>query len=91
MDYDAAEELKQKYGILTQTSYAYIQPDGALIKRWVGGTTVEDLLEQLADAKFGEKKPREKVAEKQASTVRKKAYFAGGCFRCLDGPFDSMA
>ena len=89
VDYDTADDLKKKYSILTQTSYAYVEPDGTLIKRRVGGTRIDDVIEQIADAKSGELKPREKVAQ-QGSDVREKAYFAGGCFRCLDGPFDSM-
>lgn len=35
VDYDTEHELRKKYQILTQSSYAYVQPDGTLIKRWV--------------------------------------------------------
>ena len=90
VNYDTENDLKEKYGILTQTSYVYVAPNGDLIKRRVGGTTIEDVLEGITDGKSGELKPWEKAAEKQGSSERKTAYFAGGCFRCLDGPFDSL-
>jgi hypothetical protein len=51
VNYDEAEDLKEQYNILTQTSYVYVEPDGTLIKRRVGGTTIDDILEQVADAK----------------------------------------
>lgn len=99
VDYDEEEELKAKHQILTQTSYVYVAPDGEQIKRRVGGTTVEDVLEQLEDAKSGELKPREKVQLNEWTPmidtsvndmpIFTKAYFAGWCFRCLDGPFDA--
>ena len=89
VDYDTADELKKKYQILTQSSFAYVDSDGTLIKRWVGGTTVDDFVEQLADAKNGELKPWEIVAE-EWSDERREAYFAWGCFRCLEWPFESV-
>lgn len=89
VDYDTADDLKKKYNILTQTSYVYVQADGTLIKRWVGGTRIQDIIDQVSDAKLGTVKPWEKVAQ-EWSAVRRTAYFAGGCFWCLDGPFDSM-
>jgi len=89
VDYDTADELKKKYQILTQSSFAYIASDGALIKRWVGGTTVQDFVEQLADAKSGERKPWEVVAEEWSNETRE-AYFAWWCFWCLEWPFESI-
>jgi len=102
VDYDEEEDLKAKHQILTQTSYVYVAPDGSQIKRWVGWTTVEDVLEQIEDAKSGELKPREIVADENSQDwdpmtdttlatfpATSQAYFAGWCFRCLDGPFDA--
>ncbi|USN55929.1 MAG: thioredoxin family protein [Candidatus Peribacteria bacterium] len=63
VDYDTADDLKKKYNILTQTSYVYVQADGTLIKRWVGGTRIQDIIDQVSDAKLGTVKPWEKVAQ----------------------------
>lgn len=70
LDFDTEDELKQKYAILTQNSYVYVSPDGTAIKRWIGGTTMEELLEQLDDAKWGELKPREKAKLENSSNSK---------------------
>jgi len=36
VNFDTERELRQKYAILSQTSYVLIKPDGTMIKRWVG-------------------------------------------------------
>jgi methionine-S-sulfoxide reductase len=87
VDYDKEIELKKKYRILTQTSFVYIKPDGTLIKRRVGGLTIQDMLDKITDAKAnsGSNEPK-RVASDQTAT----AYFAGGCFRCMEGPLESL-
>lgn len=51
VNFDTETKLKLKYGILSQTSFAYIKPDGTLIKRWVGGRDIQDILSKIAEAK----------------------------------------
>lgn len=43
VDYDTASELKQKYGITSQTSYVLLNSDGTLNKKIVGLTTLEEI------------------------------------------------
>lgn len=46
-DYDSEIKLKQKYGITTQHSFAQVDADGNLIKRWSGSLTLEDLIAEI--------------------------------------------
>ncbi|MEY3197585.1 MAG: Peptide methionine sulfoxide reductase MsrB [Candidatus Parcubacteria bacterium] len=50
-DFDTETKLKLKYGILSQTSFAYIKADGTLIKRWIGARTIDDILAKITEAK----------------------------------------
>lgn len=91
VNYDEASDLKEQYNVLTQTSYIYVDAQWWLIKRWIGGVHIDDVIERIADAKSGEKKPREKeMYKKQWSNERKKAYFAWWCFWCLEWPFEAL-
>jgi hypothetical protein len=51
VNFDTEQELRKTYTILTQTSFVYIKNDGVLIKRWVGGLTIEDIRTQIAQTK----------------------------------------
>jgi len=46
-DYDKETELKKKYGVTTQHTVVQVDTDGNLIKKWSGGSKLEDLLSQV--------------------------------------------
>lgn len=46
-DYDTETELKKKYGVTTQHTLVQIDKDGNLIKKWSGGSKLENLLSQI--------------------------------------------
>ena len=87
VDYDQEAELKKKYAILTQTSFVYIENDGTLIKRWVGWLTIDDILSKVNQAKW---QNWDQQSTRIPSNQIAKAYFAGGCFRCMEWPFESL-
>jgi thioredoxin 1 len=51
VDYDDNPELREQYGILSQTSYVYVKPDGSLISSWVGSMSIGDILENIEKSK----------------------------------------
>lgn len=46
-DYDAETELKKKYEVTTQHTLVQVDAEGNLIKKWSGGSKLENLLEQI--------------------------------------------
>lgn len=46
VDFDNSTDLRQEYGVTTQHTFIQVDADGNLIKKWVGGTTAEDILER---------------------------------------------
>lgn len=86
VDFDTARDLKQKYGILTQTSYVLIRPDGSMIKRWIGWRTIEEITKKVAEAKIN----IPTLQPKKSSGITAIAYLAGWCFRCMEGPFETL-
>ncbi len=46
-DYDKEVELKKKYGVTTQHTLVQVDKDGNLIKKWSGGSKLENLLSQI--------------------------------------------
>ena len=51
VDYDDNPELREKYWIRSQTSYAYVNPDGSLIHSWVGSMSIGNILENIEKVK----------------------------------------
>lgn len=47
VDYDKETELKKKYGVTYQHTLVQVDKDGVLIKKWSGGSKLEDLLSQI--------------------------------------------
>lgn len=101
VDYDTETQLKQKYSILTQTSYVYIDSDWELLKRRVWGRHIDDIIAKIDQVKTGELKPREKVLQEKITnedtvviwgnddTAIAQAYFAWGCFWCIEWPMEA--
>jgi len=46
-DYDKETELKKKYGVTHQHTLVQVDKDGKLIKKWSGGSKLENLLSQI--------------------------------------------
>ncbi len=46
-DYDAETDLKKKYGVTTQHTLVQVDKDGNLIKKWTGGSKLENLLSEI--------------------------------------------
>ncbi len=101
VDFDKEKDLLEKYNVLTQSSFAQIDTNGALIKRRVGWFWIDDIVQKLEDT---ETKPREakrqevqmidtsKLDKENADTSSLEvAYFAGWCFWCLEWPYEAMA
>lgn len=47
VDFDSATDLRKKYGVTSQHTFVQVDADGTLIKKWAGGTTVEDVVERV--------------------------------------------
>ena len=86
VNFDTERELRQKYAILTQTSYVLIKPDGTMIKRWVGWRTIEEITKKIAEAKA----ELPNTPPRTPSWTTTTAYLAGGCFRCLEWPLEAL-
>ncbi len=46
-DYDQEVELKKKHGVTTQHTLVQVDKDGNLIKKWSGGSKLENLISQI--------------------------------------------
>lgn len=46
-DYDTETELKKKYGVTTQHTLVQVDKDGNMIKKWSGGSKLENLLREI--------------------------------------------
>lgn len=46
-DYDEHTDLKKKYGVTTQHTFVQVDADGNEIAQWSGGSTLEDVLENI--------------------------------------------
>ncbi len=89
VDFDTETQLRTKYAVLTQTTYVYIQSDGTLIKRRIGGTTIDSILKKINDIKVVSTWDTQPIA-KTSSNQNAKAYFAWGCFWCMEWPFEAQ-
>ncbi len=86
VNYDTNIVLRKKYTVLTQSSFVLIKQDGTLIKRRVGWLTIDDIISKINESK----KQNTDTSKKIASNKIEKAHFAGGCFRCMEWPFESL-
>ena len=106
VDFDSYPDLTDTYQIRTQSSFAQIDAEWNLIKRWVGWFGIDDIVAKLDD---NQQKPWDKVREEkmvdtqpsppaplptaslgEGSKELKKVYFAGGCFWCMEWPYEAM-
>ena len=46
-DYDKETELKKKYGVTYQHTLVQVDKDGNMIKKWSGGSSLDNLLSQI--------------------------------------------
>jgi len=46
-DYDKETELKKKYGVTYQHTLVQVDKNGNMIKKWSGGSTLDNLLSQI--------------------------------------------
>ncbi len=46
-DYDSNTELKKKYGVTYQHTLVQVDKNGAMIKKWSGGNTLESVVSQV--------------------------------------------
>lgn len=46
-DYDTETELKKKYGVTYQHTLVQVDKNGNMIKKWSGGSTLDNLLSQI--------------------------------------------
>lgn len=47
VDYDSSTDLRKKYGVVAQHTFVQVDADGNEIKKWVGGTSVEDIAQRI--------------------------------------------
>lgn len=47
VDYDKSSDLKKKYGVTTQHTFAQVDAKGNLIKKWTGGSTLTSVVGQV--------------------------------------------
>lgn len=46
-DFDSNLDLRKKYGVVAQHTFVQVDSEGTLITKWVGGRSVEDILDNL--------------------------------------------
>lgn len=46
-DFDSNTDLKKKYGVVSQHTFVQVDANGELIKKWVGGNNVDDIVNQI--------------------------------------------
>ncbi len=47
VDYDTAKDLKTKYGVTMQHTFVQVDAEGNSLGKWIGGDTLEALLERV--------------------------------------------
>jgi thiol-disulfide isomerase/thioredoxin len=47
VDYDSSGELKKKYGVTSQHTFVQVDKDGNLLKKWVGGSGLKDIVSKV--------------------------------------------
>lgn len=47
VDYDSSTDLKKKYGVTTQHTFVQVDKQGLVIKKWSGGSTLDDVVKQI--------------------------------------------
>ena len=47
VDFDTELDLKQKYDVVAQHTFVSVDTEGNQIRKWVGGTTIDDITEKL--------------------------------------------
>jgi thiol-disulfide isomerase/thioredoxin len=46
-NFDNSTDLRKKYGVVAQHTFVQVDPNGNEVKKWLGGNSVEDVVERL--------------------------------------------
>ncbi|MCH8518356.1 thioredoxin family protein [Candidatus Gracilibacteria bacterium] len=46
-DFDSEVVLRQEYGVVVQHTFVSVDADGDQLRKWVGGTNIDDIIEKL--------------------------------------------
>jgi len=46
-DFDSETALRREYGVVAQHTFVSVDSDGNQLRKWVGGTTIDDIVEKL--------------------------------------------
>jgi len=46
-DFDSEIDLRREYWVVTQHTFVSVDTDGKQLRKWVGGTTIDDIIEKL--------------------------------------------
>lgn len=46
-DYDSEIDLRREYGVTSQHTFVSVDAEGKQLRKWVGGTTIDDIIEKL--------------------------------------------
>jgi len=92
VDYDNATELKKKYRILTQSSFAYIDENEELIHRWIWARGIQDIYDTVQKIKFEDTwiwiQEEETLTSREDLNLDSVAYLAWWCFWCIEWPLE---
>ncbi len=46
-DFDTSTDLRKKYGVVSQHTFVQVDADGAMINKWTGWNSIDDIVEKL--------------------------------------------
>lgn len=86
VDFDKNSELRKKYNVLSQTTFALVDSDGELRKRWVWGQGIDDVVKQLQDIPKSVKVYTDEELRKKLTPLQYKVTQEGG----TEPPFNNL-
>jgi methionine-R-sulfoxide reductase len=79
VDYDTATALKQRYSILSQSTWVQIDAQGNMYKRWLGKSLLSDILSELVQ--------KEDILIKKLTPLQFEVTQMGGTERPFDNAY----